>query len=529
MSYQVLARKYRPHRFDQMVGQTATLQALQNALSHNKIHHAYLLTGSRGVGKTSLARLFAKCVNCMAQLGPKACESCEHCLAFKENRFIDLIEIDAASRTRVEDIHELLENVQYKPSLGRYKVYLIDEVHMLSIHSFNALLKTLEEPPSYVIFILATTDPNRLPDTILSRCLRFHLKNLTSEQITQQLATILEQENIHYETKALSRIAQAGKGSVRDALSLLEPVILYNDTTKVTMADVEAVLGYSTEEEQIALIKAIHYRKPDQLLKLVEKFTETNVDFEEVLIELLNYLHKMSMMQFVKGVEIEVPSELKTLAQEIDHEQIQLYYQIALIGRRDLSLSPTPRLGFEMTVLRMLAFQPTSMPLAINNSEEKHEEIATEQADDANVSIEEEKKLTETSYASIDWSNLMTQLPLNGFLKSFASHCQLTHYEGDHIRLQLDPSQGVLYSKERENLLREILSKYLNKSIHLHISIGKTKLITPASLEADKQRNARQIANEAMLKDPGVQTIIKQFDATIQPDSFYLKNGETYE
>lgn len=292
MSYQVLARKYRPQRFDQMMGHAGTRRALVNALEQNKLHHTYLLTGSRGVGKTSLARLLAKCLNCVEKVTSTPCESCSSCLAIQKNQFVDLIEVDAASRTRIEDIQSLLENVQYKPTLGRYKVYLIDEVHMLSMHSFNALLKTLEEPPAHIIFILATTDPHRVPDTVISRCIHFPLKNLAIEEIAQQLAKILDQEKIKYDLVALRKIAKSAKGSTRDALSLLEPVILHNTTNQVTLQDVQAIFGYIDETDQWSLITAIHNGKAEPLLQLIQAIATQSIDFEQVLDDLIETFYQ---------------------------------------------------------------------------------------------------------------------------------------------------------------------------------------------------------------------------------------------
>jgi DNA polymerase III subunit gamma/tau len=360
MRYQVLARKYRPRRFSEVAGQAPVLHMLSNALRYQRLHHAYLFTGSRGVGKTSLARLFAKCLNCVLKISPEPCEQCAACLAINQNNFVDLIEIDAASRTKVEDTRELLEQVQYAPTLGRYKIYLIDEVHMLSTHSFNALLKTLEEPPRHTIFLFATTEPKRLPATILSRCLQFSLRNLTLQQIVQQLCFVLNQENISYEQAALERIAQAAEGSLRDALGWLEQAILYAQEG-IMLNEVEILLGDLSGEDQTTLMRNLLAGDAQSLLHTVAQLAEKGVDFEQALIALLAILHQMSVCQLISHPVPYISEEAAHFASQLPPETVQLYYQIALLGRRDLPLAPTPRLGFEMTLLRMLAFQPVEL------------------------------------------------------------------------------------------------------------------------------------------------------------------------
>lgn len=550
MNYQALARKYRPRCFDHVVGQKATIEALSNTLHSKKLHHAYLFSGTRGVGKTSLARLFAKCLNCQSAITATPCETCETCLAIRENRFLDLIEIDAASRTRVEDMHALLDNIQYKPTMGRYKVYLIDEVHMLSTHSFNALLKTLEEPPSHIIFILATTDLNRVPSTILSRCLQFHLKNLSIEDVTQQLAHILQKEKIDYEQTALENIAQVTAGSLRDALSLLEQVIMYDDITQVKLANVDAILGRISEEDEFKLIEAIYHQSRDQLTQILHKCSEYNIDYDYALASLLKLFHQIAIQQL--GMTSKTNNQIEQLAQQIHAEQIQLYYEIALIGRRNLPLAPTPRLGFEMTVLRMFAFQPRtstttqSIPkdtIKLTTSGFSHTLSDSDRLDynsnqnsektDHSAHNETQPVITPVSSSNenntLDWAQLIEQLPLQGFLKSLAMHCQLMRYEANHIEVQLHPNQSVLYNKQREKTLHAILTKYFNKNITFTISIGSGDLITPAILEVQKLKDNQKDAQQSILQDQNVQVIIKQFDGTIVPHSTQLKAGETNE
>lgn len=360
MDYQVLARKWRPKGFADMVGQQHVVQALSNALKQNRLHHAYLFTGTRGVGKTTVARVIAKCLNCETGITHQPCEQCSACTEINSGRFIDLIEVDAASRTKVEDTRELLDNVQYAPTKGRFKVYLIDEVHMLSGHSFNALLKTLEEPPPHVKFLLATTDPQKLPMTVLSRCLQFHLKNLTIEQIAGQLAHILEQEQLTFAAPALQHLARAADGSMRDALSLLDQAIAQGDGV-VSLETVRAMLGTIAPTHLYGIIEALIRGDAQGLYQQTQALCEHGVDFAQVLQELLGLLHQMALLQALPNTHSSLFADNETpreLAQQLTAEQLQLYYQIAILGRRDLPLAPTPRSGFEMTLLRMLAFYP---------------------------------------------------------------------------------------------------------------------------------------------------------------------------
>ena len=364
MSYQVLARKWRPKVFREMVGQEHVLKALINALDHNRLHHAYLFTGTRGVGKTTIARILAKCLNCEAGVSSEPCGVCSACVEISENRFIDLIEVDAASRTKVEDTRELLENVQYAPTRGRYKVYLIDEVHMLSTHSFNALLKTLEEPPPHVKFLLATTDPQKLPATILSRCLQFHLKNMTPERIVQHLQHVLSQEMVSFEESALWLLGRSADGSMRDALSLTDQAIAFG-SGKVVEADVRAMLGSIDQGAVYALLDALTMLDGAALLAAVAAIAEQATDFGAVLEELLGALHRVAVAQAVPDALDNSQGDRERItgyAKKFAGEDVQLFYQIALHGRRDLPLASDPRAGLEMTLLRMLAFKPQGVP-----------------------------------------------------------------------------------------------------------------------------------------------------------------------
>ncbi|WP_440974395.1 DNA polymerase III subunit gamma/tau [Pseudomonas koreensis] len=360
MSYQVLARKWRPRSFREMVGQTHVLKALINALDSQRLHHAYLFTGTRGVGKTTIARIIAKCLNCETGITSSPCGECSVCREIDEGRFVDLIEIDAASRTKVEDTRELLDNVQYAPSRGRFKVYLIDEVHMLSSHSFNALLKTLEEPPPYVKFILATTDPQKLPATILSRCLQFSLKNMTPERVVEHLTHVLTAENVPFEDDALWLLGRAADGSMRDAMSLTDQAIAFGEG-KVLAADVRAMLGTLDHGQVYDVLHSLIEGDAKALLEAVRHLAEQGPDWNGVLSEILNVLHRVAIAQALpEGVDNGHGDRdrVLALAQALPAEDVQFYYQMGLIGRRDLPLAPDPRGGFEMVLLRMLAFRP---------------------------------------------------------------------------------------------------------------------------------------------------------------------------
>ena len=366
MSYQVLARKWRPKTFADVVGQEHIITALANGLKDNRLHHAYLFSGTRGVGKTSIARLFAKGLNCVHGVTATPCGECENCKAIEQGNFIDLIEIDAASRTKVEDTRELLDNVQYKPVVGRFKVYLIDEVHMLSRHSFNALLKTLEEPPEYVKFLLATTDPQKLPVTILSRCLQFHLKALDETQISQHLAHILTQENIPFEEPALVKLAKAAQGSIRDSLSLTDQAIAMGDR-QVTNSVVSNMLGLLDDNYSIDILYALHQGNGELLMRTLQRVADAAGDWDKLLGECAEKLHQIALMQLLPQKSSDDNEHFSFLAKHISPEDVQFFYQVIVSGRKDLSNAPNRRIGTEMTLLRALAFHPkflTAVPKA---------------------------------------------------------------------------------------------------------------------------------------------------------------------
>ncbi len=417
MSYQVLARKWRPHRFEDMVGQEHVLRALTNALDNDLLHHAYLFTGTRGVGKTTIARILAKSLNCEKGVSSKPCGECSTCLDIDAGRFFDLIEVDAASRTKVEQTRELLENVPYAPTSGRYKVYLIDEVHMFSDHSFNALLKTLEEPPEHVKFLLATTDPQKVPVTVLSRCLQFSLKRLPERQISNYLKELMGEESHEVEDSALTHIAQAADGSMRDALSLMDQAIAYGQGTVLTK-DVELMLGRPSPDKILELVSLLGKGDANELMQLVTVFAEYSPDFGSLLADLLSILHQVALLQSVPTAAIGQsldPKKIRQLAELIPEEDIHLFYQIGLIGRRDIELTPDMREGFEMTLLRMLAFRPNveqrvSENPAMTTSAANSMPITSVVKEPASVDVEQDQSMHVESNAKQSRSAQMAAL-----------------------------------------------------------------------------------------------------------------------
>lgn len=502
MSYLVLARKWRPRTFQTMVGQEHVIRMLTNALNQKRLHHAYLFTGTRGVGKTTFGRIFAKCVNCETNITSQPCGTCLACQGIDAGRFIDLIEIDAASRTKVEDTREILDNVQYQPTQGRYKVYLIDEVHMLSGHSFNALLKTLEEPPPYVIFILATTDPKRLPVTILSRCLQFNLKRIPIEQITQHLQHICETEKIPAEISALQLLAKAADGSMRDALSLLDQAIAYGDA-HITLDEMRKMLGSIDQDHLFRLLHALADRDGKKMLAEIAHLTEYAADFNHVLDDLLSVLHQINIAQLI--AEQDATTEIMQIATRFTPEEIQLFYQMALLGRRDLPFSPSPEQGFEMTLLRMLAFIPQRQDAAAEPLQEKKAVIKIPAAPPS---------------TDFNWADVLAKLSLSGMAHALAANCTVTQITDHALTLSLSVQHNAMYNKKWHERIESALTQYFGKPYKLNIVVTEAPAgLTPAKKLHDEKTTRHANATETIKNDSHVKKIMDVFGATLDENS----------
>ncbi|MCF6325616.1 MAG: DNA polymerase III subunit gamma/tau [Gammaproteobacteria bacterium] len=532
MSYQVIARKWRPKTFAEMAGQEHVLRAIINALDNDRLHHAFLFTGTRGVGKTTIARILAKSLNCETGVSSKPCGQCSACTEIDEGRFIDLIEVDAASRTKVEDTRELLDNVQYAPTRGRYKVYLIDEVHMLSTHSFNALLKTLEEPPPHVKFLLATTDPQRLPVTILSRCLQFNLKRLPLNLITGHLSTVLSAEKIGFDQPSLSLLAHSADGSMRDALSLLDQAIAYGGG-KLDVAEVREMLGTIDQHYVMTLLRHLSDKNGEALLQEVDTLAQQSPDFGGVLAAMISVLHQIALVQAVpKALGDDVPDrdEIVALAAKMTAEDSQLFYQIALLGRRDLGLAPEPRSGFEMVLLRMLAFQPASAaapkPSSSAGGARSTSALASAPAatgvrtSTATPSAKQAVAApAPAAPASHEWGEVVAALNLRGAVRSLAVNSSLVERTDTTITLLLDTVHAHLRNDKFEARFEEALQQYFDRKLKLVMTVGAPQIETPASQQVRVAGERKQTALEAIEADPNVQSLKEAFGAKVMPES----------
>ncbi len=525
MSYQVLARKWRPKSFRELVGQEHVLQALVNALDNDRLHHAYLFTGTRGVGKTTIARILAKCLNCEAGVSSEPCGTCSSCLEIAEGRSVDLLEVDAASRTKVEDTRELLENVQYLPTRSRYKVYLIDEVHMLSSHSFNALLKTLEEPPPHVKFLLATTDPQKLPATVLSRCLQFNLKNMPPEQVVTHLSNVLDQEGIAYEEPALSLLGRAAAGSMRDALSLTDQAIAFGSGT-VREADVRSMLGTVDLSFVYQLMEAIGQSDPARALAVVGQMAEHAPDYDGSLDELLSLLHRVTLAQVVPGAVDNRwgdAEQVQALAATLTAEDTQLFYQVGLNGKRDLPLSPDPRQGFEMIVLRMIAFRPTMVvDEHLDGAQLQEVAPAPAAAPEGGVPVKKPDSPVAAPQGELSgerWYELLEALGLTGIVYNIASHCELRSFDGTQLHFVLDEANASLFNPGHAQKLQLALENYFSQSLTVTVEPGVPQGETPAQTA---QRLAAQRQREAVASIEGdrqLQALISRFDGELDHSS----------
>ncbi len=588
MSYQVLARKWRPRLFAELVGQSHVVSALTNGLEQGRLHHAFLLTGTRGVGKTTIARILAKSLNCQEGVSAEPCGKCEHCLAIDEGRFVDLLEVDAASRTKVDDTREILDNVQYAPARGRFKVYLIDEVHMLSGHSFNALLKTLEEPPEHVKFVLATTDPQKIPVTILSRCLQFNLRRLELKEIAGQMSRILEAENIEFEAEALQSLARAADGSMRDGLSLLDQA-LATGGGRLEAATVRDMLGTVEQRHIVELLEALAEGKPADALSVLDQTFAMARQPSQLLADLAEALHRIGLQQQVPGYDDpERPGweALAFLTDRIAPEDIQLYYQIAVTGRRELELAPDTRTGCEMTLLRMFAFAPLHGGGKGSAAASGQRQAGGRGSGDPEVTAEGEARsgpagpagnpaqgdlsaappgpspdsgdgpeipgpVTTTvaepaqDHAPVvtthvesdavdddgrgqrDWITIFRDLELSGPVRTVCSHLDLRQRGHDLWVFSVDRSNAALISERTRNSFRQALGQYLGREVRVRVDVLEgDDAMTPARVEtvAADRRQAR--AEQAIEEDPVVQDMRNHLGAGVVRDSIQPADGQ---
>jgi DNA polymerase III subunit gamma/tau len=546
MSYQVLARKWRPRKFAELVGQEHVVRALTNALDSGRMHHAYLFTGTRGVGKTTIARIFAKSLNCERGESADPCGECGVCTAVDAGRFVDLLEIDAASNTGVDDVREVIENAQYAPARGRFKVYLVDEVHMLSKPAFNALLKTLEEPPPHVKFLLATTDPQKLPVTVLSRCLRFNLKRLLPDQIAGQMHHILAAEHIEYEEAAIAELARGADGSLRDGLSLLDQAIAYGGGS-LKADDVRAMLGSVERGQVLGLLAALAAGDGQQLMAECARIASFSPDFGSVLDDLAASLHRIQLIQLVPGYRTETHdadgSALASLAERMTAEDVQLYYQIATSGRRDLSLAPDARTGFEMALLRMLAFRPSDDATPVSGGGQRpvtasaarepavsSTPMAAPPAPTVRSAPHAPAPVAEPPVApaaprtsfngTLDWEALIQRADLRGPLGQLAQNSALHHRDGHTLVLALQPTHMHLAVEPMVSQMADRISAALGEAVRLRfVSDSQGATETPAARAATARSVAQSAAEQSIEGDPLVQALKREFGARVVPQS----------
>ena len=539
MSYQVLARKYRPSTFSEVVGQEHILKALENSINHNKLHQAYIFSGTRGVGKTTIARVFAKCLNCQKHDMPQAvpCNECSACLEIKAGRHIEFLEIDAASRTGVDDMRELLDSVQYKPANARFKIYLIDEVHMLSKSSFNALLKTLEEPPPHVMFLMATTEVEKVPKTVLSRCLQLNLKIIPENQIRDHVQSLLDLESIKYDEESLALIASSAQGSIRDGLTLLDQAIAHGNGV-LESAQVKALLGTIDQSYIIELVNHVAALDGDGAYLALSKITELNVEYEQVLKIIISVFHKISLHQQLQNSE---DASIKQLAESIDPQVIQLHYEIALNALSKFHVHPHPKQALELCILRMLAFQPISEGIA-PKIEKKNPKLVTESiASEKNVveavditkaklkaeeipavmDAEEESVVEESNTPSeLDmqsWNSIFNSLDLSMFVSQVFSEFEFVSFADSILTLKksdelINPTEGL------KTEFLEAISNHLGQKISLIIESGEV-ISSPASAEIKRAQNQLNQDKDALLENAAVKDILDSFGGKIIDES----------
>ena len=548
MSYIALARKWRPKRFAEMVGQEHVLRALGNALDSGRVHHAFLFTGTRGVGKTTVARILAKSLNCETGVSANPCGVCAACREIDEGRFVDLIEVDAASRTKVEDTRDMLDNVQYAPTRGRYKVYLIDEVHMLTNHSFNALLKTLEEPPPHVKFLLATTDPQKLPVTVLSRCLQFSLKRLSAALIGERLKFIAAAENLEFDPAAIALLARAAEGSLRDALSLMDQLIAFSGGA-LNEVNTRAMLGTIDRGHVTRIVEALARLDGPGLLAQVRELDRDAPDYDRALCDVAALLQRIAIVQIVPDAaqqDEEFDAQvLSSLSRAMAPEDVQLYYQIALGGRRDLAMAPEPRVGFEMSLLRMLAFRPESAAARVAPAVSSARAGAgrTPPADTtppptrapapAQVPPAEATAAPTAATAvpprpgvidANNWVAVVDAAGLSGMVRQFALNCVPASFENAVLRLQVDPAAAARGSKTTIEKLAQGLCAYLGTEIRVALDATEASLFTPARRRAMAEQDRTLQAAVAFEEDPTVKGLRERFGAEVDASSIKPMN-----
>ncbi len=549
MSYQVLARKYRPRSFDTLVGQAHVVQALKNALDQKRLHHAYLFTGTRGVGKTTLARILAKALNCENGISSSPCGTCSACTEIDQGRYVDLIEVDAASNTQVDNMRDLLDNAQYAPTQGQFKIYIIDEVHMLSKSAFNAMLKTLEEPPEHVKFILATTDPQKVPVTVLSRCLQFNLKQMPSGSISEYMEKILKEEAINYEINAIYLIAKAANGSMRDALSILDQGIAYCGGT-IEEATIKKMLGAIDQSYLFNLIQAVIDQDGQKVIEIAKHMDERNLSFEAALNDLANLIQIISVTQAIpESLEVSYldRDQVIALSKKISAEQLQLLYQITILGRRDLYLAPDEYAGFTMTLLRMLSFAPQDAVIAKNPAIAKNDvahsatkmESAAISKDVSSETFEIKKKIEVTHEIDEDisdkeiskeavpfngnWRELVDQLKL-GLVKALAQQSELVSFKNNEIILSIADEHKHLLNEAYQKKLELSLSEHFSQRIKLVI-LQKGANNSPLKQKQEERSTLMKDTENAILQDQFVKSLLTEFNAEIIPSS--IKPNQT--